>query len=415
MSQNNMGNITSCRICGNKNIRPFFDLGKQPLANSLLKDPDEKEDFYPLSLSWCQDCNLVQLDYTVSPEKLFSKYVWMTATSETARKFSETFYEELVSRTEAGKKGYVLEVASNDGTFLLPFIRNGYEVLGVDPAKNIVKMAEKNGVPTKCYFFGRRAAENLVKEKGLADIIFARNVLPHVANTRDFVDGLQFCLSEEGVLAIEAHYAKKILEELHYDSIYHEHLCYFTFKSLEKLLNDFNIFIFDIGTSPISGGSLIIYAKNGKVKERSSVQFYREQEKNNKINDFASWQDFARKSFLHREKLLNILNDLIKEGNKIIGYGASARSSTLLNFCALSSKQILMIADQNPLKQNLFTAGTHVKIKRPDEVMEEKPDYVLILAWNFAEEIIRNLREKFNYKGGVIIPLPDNPKIKKEI
>ena len=170
-----MKTITSCRVCRSNNIKGFFDLGMQPLANSLIKDLNEKENFYPLSLSWCEDCNLVQLNQTVDPEELFSEYVWVTKTSKTARDYAETFYKEVVSR--GPKKGYVLEVASNDGTFLMPFINNGYNVLGIDPAKNIAEIAEKNGIPTRVLFFGSDTALNLVKEKGKADIIFARNVL----------------------------------------------------------------------------------------------------------------------------------------------------------------------------------------------------------------------------------------------
>ncbi|MDO8742954.1 MAG: methyltransferase domain-containing protein, partial [Candidatus Azambacteria bacterium] len=259
--------IDSCRVCNSVNIVPFFDLGKQPAANSLLKSPIQKENFYPLSLSWCQDCNLVQLNETINPEELFSEYVWVTATSKTAQEFSEVFCQELINRTNNPKDGYVLEVASNDGTFLVPFIKKGYKVLGIDPAKNIVDMAMAEGVQTKCVFFNREAAEKILEENGPAKIIFARNVLPHVANTRDFVEGLQMCLDMEGTLAIEVHYAKKILDELHYDSIYHEHLCYFTLRTIERLLNDFGLFIFDITLSPISGGSIIVYAKREKIKE----------------------------------------------------------------------------------------------------------------------------------------------------
>lgn len=410
-----MENINSCRVCKSKNIVPFFDLGKQPLANSLLKSREQEEKLYPLSLSFCHDCNLVQLNQTADPQELFSEYVWVTGTSKTAKDFSEVFYKEIVSRTENPKERYVLEIASNDGTFLVPFKRDGFKVLGVDPAKNIAEMAETLGVSTKCCFFGREAAEELLKERGPAQIVFARNVLPHVANTRDFVEGLSKIIHEDGTLAIEAHYAKIILDQLHYDSIYHEHLCYFTFKTLEKLLNDFNLYIFDIKESPISGGSLVIYAKKHKIKEAPAVQIYRDKEKENKINDFVSWQDFAEKSLSHRQKLVAILNGILKEGGSIVGYGASARSSTLLNFCGIDSRFLSMVADQNPLKQKLFTAGTRIPIDSPEIVMSQNPKYVLILAWNFANEIIGNLKNNFNYQGKAIIPLPDEPYFKKII
>ena len=407
--------INSCRVCKSKNIRTFFDLGRQPLANALLRDLKRKEKFYSLSLSWCADCNLVQLNQTVEPKDLFSEYPWVTATSQVAKEFSEIFYNELISRFPRIKQGYVLEIGSNDGTFLAPFLQRGYQVLGADPARNIVEIAQKRGIPTKCCFFGKKAAKGIVKERGSAQIVFARNVLPHVANTLDFVEGLKTSLSEDGVLAIEVHYAKTILEELHYDSIYHEHLCYFTLKSLEKLLNKFKIFIYDIAKSPISGGSIIVYAKKQKNKELPIVQLYRDEEKKNKINDLDSWKNFAEKSFTHRENLLNILQEISKKKSVIVGYGASARSSTLLNFCGIDSSLISVIADQNPLKQKLFTAGSHIFIENPAEVIKKNPQFFLILAWNFAEEIKKILKNEFNYKGGVIIPLPNTPTIKQTI
>jgi hypothetical protein len=410
-----METVTFCRVCKNKKIVPFFDLGKQPLANSLLKRLDEQEMFYPLSLSWCPGCSLVQLNQTVEPKELFSKYVWVTGTSKIAREFSKIFYKELISRYQKTekKKGRVLEIASNDGTFLLPFIKNGFKVLGVDPAQNIVNIAKTNGVPSKCCFFSSKSAKEIVEEYGQAQIIFARNVLPHVANTRDFVKGLQICLHKNGILAIEVHYAKKILEKLHYDSIYHEHLCYFTFKSLERLLNDFKLHVFDIVESPISGGSLIVYTKKHKVTEAPIVQCYRNSEKENKINAFDTWQNFAQKANSHCKKLLNILNNVSKDNRMIVGYGASARSSTLLNFCGIDSGLISVIADQNSLKQKLFTAGTHIPIDSPGAVMAKNPKCILILAWNFAKEIIDNLKDKFNYQGKVIIPLPNEPVLKE--
>ena len=406
-----MKKINKCRICKSKNIKEFFDLGNQPLANSLLKNPDEKENFYPLSLSWCPDCNLVQLNHTADPKELFSNYVWVTGTSETAKKHAVNFYKEILSRTENLHEGYTLEVASNDGTFLMPFIENGYKALGVDPAKNIADMATKEGALTICGFFGEELAREIIREHGYAKVVFARNVLPHVANLHDFVKGLRLCLEDKGLLVLEVHYAEKICEELHYDSIYHEHLCYFTLKSIEHLLNQYGLFVFDIEKSPISGGSLILYIKKNKTEEKPIVQSYRKIEKEIKLNELSRWQDFATRAYSHREELLKIVNDLKKEGKSIVGYGASARSSTLLNFCGIDTRFISIVADQNPLKHNRFTAGTHIPIDSPEKVMEKNPDYVFILAWNFADEIIDILKRRFNYTDKLIIPLPNNPKM----
>ena len=406
-----MKKINKCRICKSKNIKEFFDLGNQPYANSLLKNPDEKENFYPLSLSWCPDCNLVQLNHTADPKELFSNYVWVTGTSETAKEHAVNFYKEILSRTENLHEGYILEVASNDGTFLMPFIENGYKALGVDPAKNIVDIAIKEGVPTICGFFGEELAREIIREYGYAQVIFARNVLPHVANLHDFVKGLRLCLEDEGLLVLEVHYAEKICEELHYDSIYHEHLCYFTLSSIEHLLNQYGLFVFDIEKSPISGGSLVLYIKKNETEEKPIVQLYRKIEKEIKLNELSRWQDFATRAYSHREELLKIVNDLKKEGKSIVGYGASARSSTLLNFCGINTRFISIIADQNPLKHNRYTAGTHILIDSPEKVMKKNPNYVFILAWNFADEIIDILRRRFNYTGKCIVPLPNNPKM----
>jgi SAM-dependent methyltransferase len=406
-----METIKACRICGGSSIRTFFDLGSQPLANSLLKSPDEEEKFYPLSLSWCEDCCLVQLNETVDPKELFSTYVWVTGTSKTANEFADKFYKEFVGRAGGSKEKYVLEIASNDGTFLKPFLRDGWKVLGVDPAKNIADTANKEGIPTECVFFGKEAAEELLEKRGPARLVFARNVLPHVANTHDFVDGLRVVLSDDGVLAVETHYAKTILEGLHYDSIYHEHLCYFTLKSLERLLRDHGLYVFDVTASPISGGSIIVYARKHEGREKPEIHKYRERESNQKTNNFASWKGFAAKSFAHREKLLEVLDKARSGGKRVIGWGASARSSTMLNFCGIDCNVLNEIVDLNPLKQGLFTAGTHIPIKGAEEVMEKTPNCVFILAWNFADEIIEALKNRFDYKGQCIIPLPVAPRV----
>lgn len=404
-----MTKIISCRICESKSIKEFLDLGDQPYANSLLKHPDEKEKFYPLSLSYCLNCSLVQLNHTAAPKELFSNYLWVTATSSTARNYAKEFCNNVIARIKNSKESYILEIASNDGTFLLPFIKKGYRVLGVDPAQNIVNVANSNGIPTECEFFGISSARRIKKKFGMTKAIIARNVLPHVANAHDFVKGISMCLEDDGLLILEVHYAKKIFQELHYDSIYHEHLCYFTIKSMEKLLNLYNFFIEDIETSPISGGSLVIYLRKNKVKESPAVKDYKSAEREIKLDTYKSWLNFAGRVKKHKEKLLSILN---KNKNKtIVGYGASARSSTLLNYCGIGTKQILTIADQNPLKQGLYTAGTHIQIKSPDDVMKKNPHVVVILAWNFKNEIMKILKDKYKYTGNYIVPLPNNPKV----
>lgn len=403
--------IEKCRICESPRIKPFFDLGAQPLANRLLKNPEEKEERYPLSLSFCLKCGLVQLNHTVSQKKLFSRYVWVTGTSKVAVDFASLFCQKILSKQKFSKNSFVLEVASNDGTFLLPFKNRGFRVLGVDPARNVVDMARRNGVPTEKIFFGAKSAKKIASKYGKADIVFARNVFAHVADTRDFVRGLIETLSDDGILAIEVHYGVDILRGLQYDSIYHEHLCYFTLKSLERALSEFGLHVFDVSNGPISGGALIVYARKAKNGEASNVRRCRVAELSKKANDFQTWKRFAKLAYIHRDNLSAMVNAELAKGSGIVGYGASARSSTLLNLCRLGRRQILAIADNNKLKQGKYAAGSHVPIYSVAKTLSMKPDVIFLLAWNFKDEIIELLERQFNYRGRYIIPLPNNPRI----
>lgn len=404
-----MKRITICRVCKSRKIKEFLDLGHQPYANALLKSPNDKDKFYPLSLSYCENCSLVQLNHTPDPKELFSNYIWVTSTSSVAKKHAKVFCDDVAEQIKNKKKDYILEIASNDGTFLLPFIKKGYKVLGVDPAQNIVDIAIENGIPTKCEFFGVKTAQKIKKDFGTSSVVIARNVLPHVANAQDFIKGVEICLDGDGLFVLELHYAKKIYQNLHYDSIYHEHLCYFTIKSLEELLHRYGLFIESITTSPISGGSLVIYIRKTKVKEAPIVEVYRKAEKMIALNTFLSWKNFAKRVKTHREKLLTIFHE--NKNKVIVGYGASARSSTLLNYCGIGIKYISAIADKNPLKQGLYTAGNHILIQSPDIVMNMNPTLVIILAWNFKNEIMGTLKDRYKYKGKLILPLPNNPKV----
>ena len=235
--------------------------------------------------------------------------------------------------------------------------------------------------------------------------------MAHVADTRDFVKGMNLLLHKDGVLAIEVHYAGAILEGIQYDSIYHEHLCYFTLKPIEYLLNQFGLYVFDVAASPISGGAIIVYAKKQKIEEKEKVREYRRMEAKKGLNILETWRNFAKRSFEHREKLLQIIIEAKKSGGSIIGWGASARSSTMLNFCKIDSKLLPAIIDMNPLKQGKFTAGSRILIKSPEEGMKKRPDVIFLTGWNFADEIMKIARTKFGFRGDYIIPLPIKPRI----
>lgn len=398
----------SCRVCGAHLPQNFFDLGSQPLANSLLDSPNDAEQAYPLALTMCRDCTLVQLTHTVPPEILFTEYVWVTGTSAAARAYAEIFCEWLIGNVDS-KDGYVLELASNDGTFLKPFQARGFDVLGVDPARNVAKMAEKNGVPTRVVFWGEDEAGKLRKEKGCARIVFARNVLPHVAGTKDFITGCRTILADDAVLAIEVHDAYHIQNELQYDSIYHEHLCYFTLASLERLLRDAGLFAFDIQESPISGGAMVVLARLSASKESQVLRSRRVLEERGYSNTEQAWNAFARRAQQHRENFRALLKEAHKTGDTVVGYGASARSSTLLNFCGIDTGLISTIIDKNQLKQGKYTAGTHIPIKSPEDTFTDMPDTIVLLAWNFKDEIKRYLKDEFSFNGNYLVPLPETP------
>ncbi|MBF0216031.1 MAG: class I SAM-dependent methyltransferase [Candidatus Omnitrophica bacterium] len=400
------GHVDLCRSCGGRRLERFFDLGKHPCANSFTDSRVEDEITYPLSLVRCPDCALIQLDHTVDPGKLFSKYVWVSGTSPTTIGYSKRFFDMVDERKRGLDPGYIFEAASNDGTFLKPFLENGFKVLGMDPAANIVELADQNGVRTECGFFGEDAARKVVEKYGEAGIVIARNVLPHVANLTDFVKGLSIVVSDAGLLVVEFHYAGAILEDLHYDSIYHEHLFYYTLKSAELLFNRYGLFVQDIERSPINAGNIILFIRKGEASGNDIVCSYRNKEEVSGINELSVWKTFAVRADNHRKELLAVLRRIRDDGNIIAGYGASARSSTLLNFCGIGPELLTDIADKNVMKQKKYTPGTHIRIVSPAELMENDPDHVLILAWNFKDEIIDDLRKNYGYSGGFIVPLP---------
>ncbi|HUZ92724.1 MAG TPA: class I SAM-dependent methyltransferase [Candidatus Paceibacterota bacterium] len=405
-----METIKRCRVCESDKIKPFFDLGKQPLANSLLASPNEPENLYPLSLSWCENCELVQLNETIDPKIMFTTYPWVTGTSKTAKDFAVKFSEEALRRSSSDRP-FVLEIASNDGTFLAPFIKKGYKALGVDPAENIVKDAVKDGIPTLAEFFNADVAEKVLAKNGPADIVIARNVLYHLANLRDVMKGIERVLANGGVFIAEFHYAGKMLKELHYDTIYHEHVCYYTLKTFEKLLGEVGLHAFDIGVSPINSGGLIVYARKAKGEVSTAMERLREEEKADGANQFENWKKFGERAIEHKKKLLFLLKNAAQHEGRPIGWGASARSSTMLNFCGITADMLPVVIDLNPLKQGKYTAGTHIPIKNADDVMKENPRTVFLLAWNFRDEIESMLRKKYSFAGECIVPLPGDPRI----
>lgn len=400
--------IDRCRVCDGAGIAPVFDLGRQPLANSLRRDVTEVLPTFPLAICRCETCGTIQLTETVSPDILFKHYVWVTGTSEGARQYSRVFADRMVERSKPGRL-FAVEVASNDGTFLKRFAERGDRVLGVDPAQNIAAMAQADGIPTLAEFFGLEVARRLVAEHGEADVVFARNVIPHVANVIDVVSGMAHCLSADGTGAIEFHRADVILEELHYDSIYHEHVCYHSLHSMSWLLERCGLIPYDVATSPISGGSLVVYFSKTRRQPTAALEAMQARERDLGIGGAKAWQDFAVRCERHRAALKALVAERVNAGKRVIGYGASARSSTLLNYCGIDAAQLTVVADRAPLKHDTFTPGTNIPIVSPAKAFATKPDAVLLLGWNFRDEILGQIVAEHGWHGDVLIPLPGDP------
>ena len=392
--------IKKCRICSNKNLNSVIDLGKQPLANSLQKKIF-KQTQIPLNVVRCSKCTTLQLNATVNPKYLFSKYLWVTGTSDGVKKYRDFFVKKIKSKHKIGKN--VLEVASNDGFFLKELKKNKYNVLGVDPAKNIARKANKNGINTLPLFFNKINALKIKKNYFSPDIIICRNVIPHVENINSVIGGVSTILNKNGKAYIEFHYAENLSKNLHYDYIYHEHIFYFTYLSIKKLLNKHKLYPIDYFNSPISGGSIVLEISKKNIKENKKLKKLRIKEDKTKINTLSYWNNFSRKCLNHKRLLLNRITS--NKMFNIAGYGASARSSTLLNFCKINNDYLKIIFDKNHLKHNLYTAGSNIRIINPTKKLIKKFGCILILAWNFEKEIISFIK-KCGFKGKLIIVLP---------
>ncbi len=404
--------VTDCRTCCATGLAHVLDLGAQPLANHLRYPNDPPPEPIPLDLKLCTSCGTAQISATVCPDELFGSYLWVTGTSVAARHYSDTFVERVddalagLDEAGAGAPRFVVEVASNDGTFLRRFLESGCRVLGVEPAGNIAEVAMASGIPTVTEFFGTELADDLQSEHGCADIVIARNVIPHVANIHSVIEGLAILAGDRGVVVIEAHSAEVILGELHYDSIYHEHLFYFSLETLCSLCERHGLYPFDVFESPISGGSLVVFLSQRRYPPSNRLDERIRRVRHLETSSPGNWAAFADSAIEHAATLREVVYEYSRSG-KVVGYGASARSSTMLNFARITNIDVAAVIDQNELKHGRLTAGTDIPIVSPEVGLAELggSDAVLLLAWNFEEEIVGRLRGS-GFRGDIIVPLP---------
>lgn len=398
--------ITQCRICGGSDLVGVLDLGQQPLANALKTSADETEQRYPLTLMHCDECGLVQIAETVDKAELFSHYVWVTGTSEAARRFARQFFDLATRVRPLTTQDLVIEIASNDGTFLKPFIEFGARAIGVDPAANIADMANAAGVRTQCAFWDRGAAQDILATDGHATLVVARNVIAHVSELHEVVGAISDVLDPGGVAAIEFHAANSILKGLQYDSIYHEHLCYFSATSFARLLVMHGLHPFHVESSPISGGAHIIYATPTPRKRSPQYSALLKHEHENGVASRDTWLEFGQKCIAHRDLSRTLLSRFA--GSRVIGFGASARSATYLNYCGFNRDEIAAVIDNAPLKQGRFTPGSSIPVVTAEQGFALNPDLVFVLGWNFKDEILAACRRQ-GYRGEFLVPFPDTP------
>ncbi len=387
-----------------------MSLGRTPLANRLLTDAQlhEPEPTWPLDLAWCADCSLVQITETVPPEILFRDYAYFSSFSDTMVSHAKTIAERLIGERTLGSDSLVVEIASNDGYLLQWYQKAGVPVLGIEPARNIAEVAiNERGVPTISEFFGSDLATKLADEGSRADVIHANNVLAHVADLNGIVAGFSKLLKPGGMAVVECPYLHDMLEHVEFDTIYHEHLCYFSLTALDQLFRRHGLEIVAVERLPIHGGSLRFFATQlGASKVTDSVKQLLAAEaawvRNEKF-----YRGFGERVAKLREELLTLLHRLKADKKRIAVYGASAKGSTLLNYFGIGAELFDYVVDRSTVKQGHYTPGTHLKICHPERLVEDRPDYCLLLTWNFADEILEQQREYRANGGQFIIPIPE--------
>lgn len=408
----NKGQISKCRICGNTNIIKFLSLGSQPWCDNFLKESqlNNKELSYPLDLFYCNDCTLVQLGYTVPKETMFIDYLYLSGTTRPLEMHFELLAKNLVTKFNLNDSDLIVDIGSNDGTFLEKFKQLNVQVLGVDPGTKQAELSREKGINTLNDFFNESIAENIIKKYGKASIISAAGVFFHLEELHSVVKGIKKLLSENGVFVIQATYLPSMIENNAFDIVYHEHLVFYTLKTLKYLLSKYDLEIFDVEKIPIHGGSVIVYVSHpNHFSITSRVQELLDYELQNGFYTIEKYKNFSKKVEQIKTNLIKILTELRNNGHTIYGYGAPAKGNTMLNYCGIDSKLIDCLIETNELKSGLFAPGSKIKVIH-EKNMKKIPDFYLVLAWNFIDTFIKKEQNFLKNGGKFIVPIPE-PKI----
>jgi SAM-dependent methyltransferase len=386
-----------------------LSLGRTPLANSLLRAEDlaETEPTFPLELAFCDRCSLVQITETIPPAELFRDYPYFSSFSDAMVLHARQLAEQLIADRSLDSTSFVVEAASNDGYLLQFYVEHGIGVLGIEPALNVAQAAERRGVPTLTEFFDVALAERLVTEHGAADVFHAHNVLAHVPDLNGFVEGIARVLAPDGVAVIEVPYVRDMIDRCEFDTIYHEHLCYFSLTALARIFERQGLAIADVERVAVHGGSLRVLVTPPEATRRSdAVDTLLAEEHEWGVHDVAVYERFAEQVAGLRESLVGLLRSLKADGKRVAAYGAAAKGSTLLNVFGIGAETLDFVVDRSTAKQGLFMPGVKLPIVPPERLLDEMPDYLLLLAWNWADEIMEQ-QQAYQERGGrFIVPVP---------
>jgi hypothetical protein len=402
----------ACRFCGTGLHDTVVDLGMSPLCESYVPEErrDAMEPFYPLHVWVCRNCFLVQLFVDVTAEHIFEEYAYFSSFSSSWLKHAEDYVAMITKRLGLGQGSHVMELASNDGYLLQYFVKRGIPCLGIEPAINVAKAATDKGVPTEVRFFHTETARELAAAGKKSDLILGNNVLAQIPDLNDFVAGMPLVLKPEGTVTIEFPHLQKLFDENQFDTIYHEHFCYFSLISVEAIFAKHGLTIFDVEELWTHGGSLRIFARHTAdttrpVTERFKALKQRELDAGyRKIETYTAFEHKARAT---KHKLLKLLIELKEQGKRVAGYGAPGKGNTLLNYCGIRTDLIAFTVDKNPYKQGKYLPGTHIPIFAPDKIDQEKPDYIVIMPWNFKDEILQQLAHARSWGAKFIVAIPE--------
>lgn len=401
----------SCRFCGAPLRITFCDLGLSPLSNAFVRSEDlaRGEMFHPLHAFVCDACFLVQLEEFESPSRIFSDYVYFSSYSDSWLAHCRAYATEISASLALDTNHRVVEVASNDGYLLRFFAEQGIPVLGIEPAANVAEVARAAGIETISRFFGRELAHELVTSGCRADLLIGNNVLAHVPDINDFVAGLQIALAPEGTLTMEFPHLLRLVEEVQFDTIYHEHFSYLSLLAVERIFAAHRLAITDVRQLPTHGGSLRIYATHEArgIAPSSAVHAVRALERDAGLDRIDTYTHFAARVEACKRNLLRFLIDAREAGKSVVGYGAPAKGNTLLNYAGIRSDLLAYTVDRSPHKQGLFLPGTRIPVFAPERIAETRPDYVLILPWNLRDEIMSQLAFIREWGGRFVTPIPD--------